>query len=192
MGVLEIHCWGTHVPNITKSDLIVFDLDPDEKVGWPEVKAAAFEIKTLLEKLNLKSFVKVTGGKGLHIHVPISPDHSLDDVKAFSLSVVEFLEKQFPERFTSNSSFAKRKGRIFLDYLRNGYGATSVAPYSLRANASASIACPITWAELRRLKGANVFTLDTIDRRLRGRKNPWLDYFRVRQRLDLGGRKTRR
>jgi bifunctional non-homologous end joining protein LigD len=185
MGVLEIHNWGCHVPKINKADLVVFDLDPDEGLDWQDVKAAAFQVKELLEELNLKTWVKTTGGKGLHIHVPVLPEHSFDDIKAFSLSVVHYLEKKHPDRYTSQAVKAKRKGRIFLDYLRNGYGATSVAPYSLRAKSRATIACPITWEELRRLKGADVFTIANIERRLRTGKDPWLGYFRTRQRLDL-------
>ena len=188
MGVLEIHNWGCHVPKINKADLIVFDLDPDEGLNWRNVKEAAFELKELLENLNLKTWIKTTGGKGLHIHVPILPEHSFDEIKAFSLSVVQFLEKKHPDRYTSQSAFKKRKGRIFLDYLRNGYGATSVTPYSLRASSTASIAVPIAWSELRGLKGADLFTIHTIERRLRAGKDPWLGYFSTRQRLDLGGK----
>jgi bifunctional non-homologous end joining protein LigD len=186
MGVLEIHNWGTHIPKIRNADLIVFDLDPDEGLTWQNVKDAALDVKEILEKLNLKTWIKTTGGKGLHIHVPVLPEHSFDDIKAFSLSVVRYLEQKHPDRYTSQSAFAKRKGRIFLDYLRNGYGATSVAPYSLRAKANASVALPIAWEELSRLKGAGVFTIENIDARLRGRKDPWAGYFRTRQSLDLG------
>lgn len=188
MGVLEIHNWGTHVPKINMCDLIVFDLDPDEGITWKQVKEAAYAIKDLLEQLNLKTWIKTTGGKGLHIHVPILPEHTFDEVKDFSLSVVRYLEQKHPDKYTSVSSFAKRKGRIFLDYLRNGYGATSVAPYSLRAKGNASVACPITWDELRTLKSADAFTINNMAARLRG-KDPWLGYFRARQSLDLGGQK---
>jgi len=190
MGVLEIHNWGTHIPNITKADLIVFDLDPDEGLTWKNVKDAAYDVQEILEQLNLKTWIKTTGGKGLHIHVPILPEHSFDDVKAFSLSVVRYLEKKHPDRYTSQAAFNKRKGRIFLDYLRNGYGATSVAPYSLRAKSRATVACPISWDELSRLKGADFVTIETIDARLKGRKDPWAGYFRARQSLDLGRKKS--
>lgn len=192
MGVLEIHNWGTHIPHITKADLIVFDIDPDEGLTWKNVKDAAHDLRELLERLDLKTWIKTTGGKGLHIHVPILPEHSFDDIKAFSLSVVRYLEQKHPDRYTSQAAFTKRKGRIFLDYLRNGYGATSIAPYSLRAKSRATIACPIDWDELGRLKGADVFTIATIENRLGRGQDPWLGYFRARQRLDLGRTRKKR
>lgn len=186
MGVLEIHAWGCHIPEINKADLIVFDLDPDDGVGWKAVREAAFAIKALLDRLKLKSWVKTTGGKGLHIHVPILPEHSFEQIKSFSLSVVRYLEKESPDLYTTQILKAKRKGRIFLDYLRNGYGATAVVPYSLRSKASATVATPITWDELRTLKGADLFTIKNVEARLARVKDPWLGYFRTRQRLDLG------
>lgn len=185
MGVLEIHAWGAKVDDIVHPDLIVFDFDPDEKVTFVKVKAAAIEIRDLLENLGLKSYVKTTGGKGLHIHVPILPEHDYDQVKEFSLAVVRHLEKKNPKLYTTNASKSKRHGRIYLDYLRNGYGATAIIPYSLRAKPTATASVPLSWSELGRLKSASAFTLVDVERRIARRKDPWLGYFKLRQRLRL-------
>ncbi|RYZ70227.1 MAG: hypothetical protein EOP05_13600, partial [Proteobacteria bacterium] len=186
MGVLEIHVWGAEVDNLMHPNLIVFDLDPEESVDFSVVKKTAVSIRDLLEDMNLKSFVSTTGGKGLHIRVPIVPEHDYDQIKAFSLAVVRHLEKQHPDLYTTQISKSKRNGRIFLDYLRNGYGATAIVPYSLRNKPDATASVPLSWKELTSLKSAGAFTLEDVERRLAGRgKDPWLGYFKLRQRLRL-------
>ncbi len=132
LGALEIHVWGARVDQLEKPDRLVFDLDPDPAVEWAEVVAAAKEIRTLLADFDLKSFVKTTGGKGLHLVVPIQPRADWDLAKAFCKAVADAAVRAAPERYVATMSKAARKGKIFIDYLRNARGATSVAPYSTR------------------------------------------------------------
>jgi bifunctional non-homologous end joining protein LigD len=185
-GVLELHTWQCHSENLEHPDQIVFDLDPDEAVPWKQVIASAYELKELLEKLDLTSFVKTTGGKGLHLHVPILPLYTWDQVKSFSKSVTLQMQSENPDLYTSKMAKKERGGKIFLDYLRNGFGATSVAPYSLRAKENPVTAVPITWTELQSLKGPQVFELDSTLKRLAHlKKDPWTGYFRLKQKIKI-------
>lgn len=140
-------------------------------------------LKDLLGKLGLKSFVKVSGGKGLHVHVPIVPKYHWDEIKSFSKAVCELLVKKSPKKYTTNIMKKKRKGRIFLDYLRNGYGATAVVPYSVRAKPNASVALPISWKEMKGLKTADQFTLKMVQKKLKTKKDPWAGYFKLKQKI---------
>jgi bifunctional non-homologous end joining protein LigD len=128
MGVLEIHTWGSHRDNYEKPDQLIFDLDPDPAVDWPQVVAAARQIRLLLEELDLTSFVKTTGGKGLHVVVPIRRGPSWVEAKAFCRAVADFIVRAAPDRYIATMSKAARKGKIYVDYLRNDRGATAVAP----------------------------------------------------------------
>src|SRR4029434_7167886 len=148
MGVLEIHPWGSRERKLGFPDRIIFDLDPDESLPWEDVKQAVTVVKTLLENIGLAPFRKTTGGKGLHVVVPIKPTVDWDGVKGFTKAVAELLERTFPDRFTSKLLKVSRKERIFIDYLRNAEGATAVAAYSLRAKANAPVSTPIAWDEL--------------------------------------------
>ncbi len=184
LGVLEIHNWGTHVEHYEKPDLIVFDLDPGPNVSMAEVKKAALRVKEILDQLKLKSFIKTSGGKGFHIHVPIEPLYNWNSVKSFTKAIAQQLVDTYPDKYLVNMSKARRKGKIFIDYLRNGFGATSIAPYSLRARETGSIAFPIDWKDLSKVK-PDQFKLKNISRHLKGRKDPWKDYFKVKQKIKL-------
>jgi bifunctional non-homologous end joining protein LigD len=174
MGVLEIHPWGSRAPRMALPDRIVFDLDPEETVPWREIRQAVLLVQTLLEKIGLAAFLKTTGGKGLHVVVPIRPSASWDDVKGFSKAVAELLERTFPDRFTAKLLKVSRHGRIFIDYLRNAEGATAVAAYSTRARAQAPVSTPIEWDELSRDVRFAHFNTTTVLRRLaKARVDPW-------------------
>ncbi len=134
MGVLEIHIWGSHRDRYERPDQLIFDLDPDPAVGWPQVAAAAREVRLLLKELGLESFVKTTGGKGLHIVVPIRRGPTWTEAKTFCRAVADFMVRAAPDRFIATMSKAARKGKIYVDYLRNDQGSTAVAPYSTRTS----------------------------------------------------------
>jgi bifunctional non-homologous end joining protein LigD len=141
-------------------------------------------MRELLENLGLACFLKTTGGKGLHVVVPIQPTHDWDTIKGFTRAIAESLAFTFPERFTATVSKAKRKGRIFIDYLRNGEGATAVAAYSIRARANAPVATPIAWEELAKDVRFDHFNVRTVPARLKRQKHdPWAEFFTVKQRV---------
>jgi bifunctional non-homologous end joining protein LigD len=174
LGTLEIHTWGAHTDQLEAPDLLVFDLDPDVGLGWEKVALGAFELRRRLRDAGLESFVKTTGGKGLHVVVPIARDVGWDDAKAFSKAVVEAIERDEPAGYTTNMAKLRRKGKIFLDYLRNGRGATFIAPYSPRARAGAPVAVPIAWDELAHGIDPATFTMASVPARLAAlREDPW-------------------
>jgi bifunctional non-homologous end joining protein LigD len=182
LGTLEIHTWGCHADRPEQPDLIVFDLDPDVGLGWERVVLAAFELRRRLHDAGLDSFVKTTGGKGLHVVAPVARGVGWDDFKAFTRAVVEAVERDEPDAYTTNPLKARRKGKIFLDYLRNGRGATFIAPYSARARAGAPVAVPLSWDELAHGVDPATFTTATVPRRLATLKaDPWHDVPRLRQ-----------
>jgi bifunctional non-homologous end joining protein LigD len=148
VGVLEVHPWGSQNNDLEHPDRIIFDLDPDEAISWSALAASAKELRALLKKLGLESFLKSTGGKGLHLVVPIAPEHDWSAVKDFAHSFALFVEKQDPARYISKMSKAARHNRIFLDYLRNERGSTAVAPFSPRARAGVPVSIPLAWSEL--------------------------------------------
>jgi len=160
MNVLEIHTWGAHVDDVDKPDLLVFDLDPDPHVGWNDVVAGARKIRERLGDAKIESHVKVTGGKGVHVCAAIERTVSWDRVREFCRDLCERIVEDEPDKYIATASKAKRKGKIFLDWLRNGKGATFVAPYSTRANANCPVAMPITWEELGPNLKPNGFSLD--------------------------------
>jgi bifunctional non-homologous end joining protein LigD len=170
MGALEIHAWGSHAGVLDKPDRLIFDLDPAPEVPFEEVKRAAQEIKERLSELRLVSFPKVTGGKGLHVVVPFRRGPSWDKIKAFARGFAEELVEEFPRRFTVNSRKAARKGKIFIDYLRNSESASAIAPYSTRARPGAPLALPLDWKDLAPLAAANVFRFSDA---LKRRTDPW-------------------
>lgn len=160
-------------------------MDPHPSVGWKNVKQAALDLKIILDQLKLESFLKVSGNKGLHIHVPIIEKYSWDKIKNFSKSICMQLVADYPKLYTVNLLKKDRKNKIFLDCLRNGYGATAILPYSLRNNPLASIALPIAWDELSQLKGPDIFTLKNVTKRLKRTNDPWSEYFKVRQGIHI-------
>ncbi|MEP6655707.1 MAG: DNA ligase D [Betaproteobacteria bacterium] len=176
MGVLELHPWGSRAENLGFPDRIIFDLDPDEGVAWDDIRQAATIIKTLVESIGLAPFLKTTGGKGLHVVVPIEPSVGWDHVKGFSKAVAELLERTFPDRFTSKLLKISRRGRIFIDYLRNGEGATAVAAYSTRAKLNAPVSTPIAWEELADDVRFAHFNVGNVPKRLaKAKTDPWHD-----------------
>ncbi len=183
-NALEFHPWGSHAAEPDRADRVVFDLDPGEGVPFAEVKKAAVDIRKLLEQLELQSFVRASGGKGLHVVVPLSPGCDWDLTKRFAHSFADALARSEPDRFLATATKRLRNKRIFVDYLRNGRGATAVASYSLRARPGAPVAMPLSWSELSKLKRPDAFTLKEVPARLRRRrKDPWDGIDKVRQNL---------
>jgi bifunctional non-homologous end joining protein LigD len=174
LGVLEIHPWGSRAGKLDFPDRLIFDLDPDEGVSWEDLKQAALIVKTLVESVGLVPFLKTTGGKGLHVVVPIEPKADWEIVKGFSKAVAELLERTFPDRFTSKLLKISRRGKIFIDYLRNAEGATAVGAYSTRAKPNAPVSTPIAWDELSRDVRLAYFNVKNIPGRMAKMKNdPW-------------------
>jgi bifunctional non-homologous end joining protein LigD len=147
-GVIELHPWGSRAPRLDRPDRVIFDFDPDEKLAWKELVTGVGLLRTLLEEMKLVPFLKTTGGKGLHVVLPIRPTLTWDDAKAFSRAVADFLARTFPDRFTATLAKNRRGGKIFIDYLRNAEGATAIAPYGVRARQNAPVSMPIDWSEL--------------------------------------------
>ena len=181
---LEFHPWGSHAEDPDRADRVVFDLDPGPGVPFAEVKKAARDIRTLLKQLELESFLRVSGGKGLHVVVPLNPGCDWELTKRFAKGFATALAQSEPDRFLATASKRLRDKRIFVDYLRNGRGATAVASYSLRARPGAPVALPISWAELGKLTRPDAFTLKTVPAKLkRRRKDPWAGIGQLEQNL---------
>ncbi|WP_319018301.1 non-homologous end-joining DNA ligase [Altererythrobacter sp. CC-YST694] len=163
MGAVEFHLWGSRAPDVERPDRMVFDLDPASTLAFADLASAAREIGERLEGRGLASFPMLTGGKGLHLVVPLtprhSPRHSWDDHRAFAESFARELAEEQPERFTATMSKQKRKGKIFIDWLRNTRGATAIAPYSARARDGATLAAPVSWEELAGMEELKRYTL---------------------------------
>jgi bifunctional non-homologous end joining protein LigD len=161
MGTIEFHGWGSPVADIEKPDRLIFDIDPDEGLAFDEVKKAARDLHRYLADMGLQSFPLTTGGKGLHVVVPLTPEAEWPEVKDFAQRFCVALATAEPERFTANLAKAKRKGRMFLDYLRNQRGATAILPFSARARDGAPVSAPVSWDELDELtSGARFSVLD--------------------------------
>ncbi|MBV1691687.1 DNA ligase D [Novosphingobium sp. G106] len=159
MGTIEFHGWDSHASDVELPDRMIFDLDPDEGLGFAEVKQAAFDLRDKLSDLGLTTFAMLTGGKGVHVIVPLTPGHSWDEHKDFAKRFAEALSMAEPDRFVATMSKAKRVGRIFIDYLRNQRGSTAVMPYSARARENAPVAVPITWDELKDIGSAHEWSI---------------------------------
>lgn len=183
-GVLEIHAWSSQVADLERPDILVFDLDPSKDVPLSRLKTHARQLRELLNKVGLQAFLRVTGGKGLHLVVPIEPDTEFDEAKAFSRSVAEALAREHPQQLTVNMSKAKRQGRVFIDFLRNGRGSTAITNWSTRARPGAPVALPLRWADLGRLSSPAGWTPDGALRRLRALKeDPWAGFGDARRSL---------
>jgi bifunctional non-homologous end joining protein LigD len=183
-GVLEIHPFGCRVGDLERPDLMVFDLDPSPDVPWSEMLRVTRSLRARIEGLGLAAFLRTTGGKGLHIVVPLKPRADWDTVKRFSQRVSELEAQADPKRLTTNMAKAKRRGRIFIDYLRNGRGATAIASYSLRAREGAPLAVPVRWDELSGLAPGR-YTLQNVRRRLSALKDdPWAGFGEAARPLD--------
>ncbi|RZI85504.1 MAG: DNA ligase D [Rubrivivax sp.] len=182
MNVIEFHTWNATTRTIEKPDRVVFDLDPGEGVAWPRLQEAAELVRVLLEELGLKSLLKTSGGKGLHVVVPITPSLGWDEVKNFSQAVVQHLARVLGDRFVSKSGPKNRVGKIFVDYLRNGRGATTAAAWSVRARPGMGVSVPLAWHELSTITSGAHWTLRTVDERL-SLPNPWADQGPMKQSL---------
>jgi bifunctional non-homologous end joining protein LigD len=173
---LEIHPWGCRTDKPERPDRIIFDLDPGEGLSFADVIAAAKEVRRFLASVGLRSFVKTTGGKGLHVQLPVARRYSWPVVKAFAKRVSELIAARAPAKYLTRISKAERKGRIFIDYLRNDPTSTAVGPYSTRSRAGAPVATPLDWSELSAKFDPAKFNVITIPQRLkRLRNDPWAD-----------------
>jgi bifunctional non-homologous end joining protein LigD len=182
-NAIEFHGWGARVPRMRRPDQLVIDLDPDESLPFARVVEAALEIRDVLAHVDLQSFVKTTGGKGLHVVVPILPEKGWDDVKAFTRAIADTLAARRPDRYIATMAKAQRKGKIFVDYLRNGEGATAVMPYSARARKGLTVAVPVAWKELASVDPQELRVDNVAQWFGRRRKDPWEEWPEVRQSL---------
>lgn len=188
-AALEIHPWGATTGNWEKPDMITMDIDPAEDVTWEEVIAAAHELKRRFEEAGLAAFVKTSGGKGLHVVAPLKPQAGWAPVKAFAKAMAVEMSKAEPDKYLAVATKAKRKGRIFIDYLRNGRGNTAVAAYSTRARPGAAVSTPLEWSELTADIGPAYFTVNNIGARLsKLNKDPWDGFFAAAAPLPKKGR----
>nr|WP_301287171.1 DNA ligase D [Sphingobium sp. OAS761] len=172
MGTIEFHGWCAHVDDVEAPDRMIFDLDPDEGLDFEDVKKAAFDLRRHLADIGLVSFAMLSGGKGVHVIVPLTPGHDWEAHKDFARRFAEALSLAEPDRFVATMSKAKRKGKIFIDWLRNQRGATAVVPYSARARADAPVAAPVGWEELRDIAAPTRFTIrdgDALSERASGK-----------------------
>ena len=193
IGTLEIHAWGARTDDIERPDRLVFDLDPDEAVPWARVVAAANQVRAFLRELGLESFLKTTGGKGLHLVVPVRRRHDWDEVKEFCRQVAAGIVRADPRSYTDKMSKAARRGKIYLDYLRNSRGATSVAAYSTRARSAAPVSAPLAWEELSAEVRSDHYTIANLPGRLkRLRRDPWAELGTSRQSISVSAKKTLR
>ena len=184
MNALELHPWGATVQDPEHPDRLVFDLDPGEGVSWAQIKASARDIRARLQEVGLESFVRLSGGKGLHVVVPLQPKVGWDHAKAFCEAFAQAMAHHAPDRYVATMSKAKRTGVIFIDWLRNARGATSVCSWSLRARDSAGVAVPLRWEELGRVVAADAFPLDkALARAKRLKGDPWEGIATLKQQL---------
>jgi bifunctional non-homologous end joining protein LigD len=190
MGVLEIHVWGATEPDIAHPDRVVLDLDPDDGLPWSRVIEGAMALRRQLDAIGLESFPKATGGKGLHLVVPLRPRYDWAEIKAFAKSLAEELVQREPAAYTAVMAKKKRHGRIFIDYLRNQRGASAIAAYSARARANAPVAAPLTWQEVESGVRGDAFTVKTLPERLAHlTEDPWQALYRVKQSLPAAVRR---
>ena len=184
MNVIELHTWNSTAKHIDQPDRVVFDLDPGEGVVWTQLQEAAVLTRTILTELGLRSWLKTSGGKGLHVFVPLAPRLDYDNVNGFSKAVVQHLAATIPSRFVAKSGAENRRGRIFVDYLRNGHGATTASAYSARARPGLGVSMPVRWEDLPALKSGAQWTIATAREHLSFQKaDPWADYLSTRQTL---------
>ena len=175
-NVVELHTQNANAGSYEKPNRMVFDLDPGKDVSWAQVQEAAQLMCAFLDHLGLPAFLKTSGGKGLHVVVPIKPGYGWDDVKAFSQAIVAHMAQNIPERFVQKSGPRNRVGKIFIDYLRNGRGSTTACAWSARARPGMGISVPVTWEELGELRGGDHWTVATVHTRLDVGNTPWDDY----------------
>ncbi|MDM0002244.1 DNA ligase D [Variovorax sp. J22P240] len=184
MNVIEFHTWNSTAKNIDKPDRMVFDLDPGEGTSWQHVQEAAVLVRALLNELGLEAWLKTSGGKGLHVVVPLAPRFDYETVKGFSQAVVQHLAKTIPARFVAKSGPSNRVGKLFVDFLRNGHGATTAAAFSARARPGLGVSMPIAWDDLAKLKSGAQWTIATAREHLSFQSSdPWAGYWKKKQTL---------
>ncbi len=189
-GVIEMHPWGSRTPRLDRPDRLIFDFDPDDDLAYGDLVAAVQLLRTLLSEIGLAGFLKTTGGKGLHVVLPIRATLTWEDAKSFTKSVADFMVRTFPDRFTATLSKERRKGRIFIDFLRNAEGATAIAPYAVRSRRNAPVAMPIAWDELERDLRFDHFNLRNACERLATQKrDPWRDFLDTKQTITVAMRR---
>lgn len=184
MGILEVHTWNATCADLERPNRIVLDIDPGERVGWPAVVEAARLIRDLLLVMDLQSFVKTTGGRGLHVVVPLVPRADWTECLEFARAMADLLVRREPDLYTARFAKQGREGLMLIDYLRNNRTNTSVAAFSTRARPKAPVSIPLAWSELSPTRTPDRFTMRTIRNRVtRQASDPWREYFRVKQRL---------
>jgi bifunctional non-homologous end joining protein LigD len=190
MGTVELHTWNALASNIEKPDRVVFDLDPDPALGWDKMIEAAQLTRTLLDELGLVSFCKTSGGKGFHVVVPLSRQAGWDEVKAFSQAVAQHMAATLPKHFTAKMGPQNRKRKIFVDYLRNSRGSSTVAAFSARARPGLGVSVPLAWEEVSSTTGGDQWNIANLHERLESlRQDPWADYAKTRQRITAAMKK---
>jgi bifunctional non-homologous end joining protein LigD len=186
LGMIELHTWNSTARAIRQPDRMVFDLDPGEGVPWSQMQEAAALLRALLQELGLQSWLKTTGGKGLHLFVPLAPEHPYEDVKGFSEAVVQHMAQTIPQRFVARSGPRNRVGRIFIDYLRNGWVQSTAEAYSARARPGLAVSMPVRWQDLARLTGGDHWNIVSAIPHLASlRSDPWVAYWKKPQSLAL-------
>jgi bifunctional non-homologous end joining protein LigD len=190
MGTVEFHTWNAVASKIEKPDRVVFDLDPDPSLGWERMIEAAQLTRSLLDELGLKSFCKTSGGKGLHVVVPLAKQAGWDEVKDFSQAVAQHMATTLPQHFSAKMGAQNRKKKIFIDYLRNNRGSSTVAAFSARARPGLGVSVPLAWDELERTTSGDQWTIRNVHERVDGlNSDPWADYWKTRQRITAAMKK---
>ena len=190
MGTIEFHTWNAVVSNIEKPDRMVFDLDPDASLGWERMIEAAQLTRSLLEELGLTSFCKTSGGKGFHVVVPLAKHAGWDEVKTFSQAVAQHMATTLPTYFSAKMGAQNRKQKIFVDYLRNNRGSSTVAAFSARARPGLGVSVPLSWDEVATTTNGDQWTIENVHERLADlKRDPWADYAKTRQRITAAMRK---
>lgn len=183
-GVIELHPWQCAANHLDKPDRMIFDLDPDPSVSLKQLIDGAHEVRQRMQELGLRTFVKTTGGKGLHVVVPMTPSYSFPAIKSFARAIAESMASDSPTKYIATMSKAKRTGKIFVDYLRNEVTSTAVAPYSARVREGATVSTPLAWQELTSQLKLSSFTIDAVRQRLKKRsKDPWQDFSKTKQKI---------
>jgi bifunctional non-homologous end joining protein LigD len=191
MGVIELHSWNAVAPDLEHPDRVIFDLDPDPQLAWSAMLDAASLVKVVLDEVGLKSFVKTSGGKGFHIVVPLTRRQGWAETKEFSKAVAQHIARVLPDRFSAVLGPKNRVGKIFIDYLRNSRGASTVAPFSVRARPGMAVSMPIAWDELMEVKRGDEWTMHgAIVRQRSLGADPWAGYWQTRQGVNAAMRRA--
>ncbi len=188
-GMVELHTWNSTDRAIDKPDRIVFDLDPGDRVTWASMREGAMLLRALLQELKLESWLKTSGGKGLHLFVPLKPQHDYHTVKKLSEAVVKHMASTLPDRFVAKSGPRNRVGRLFIDYLRSGWVQSTAEAYSARARPGLGVSMPVTWDELAAIESGAHWNIATAPAYLEGlQSDPWQRYWKTRQSLSAAMR----